>query len=378
MKFLFACGGTAGHINPAIAVAGRLKELMPGTEILFVGAKGRMEEDLVPRAGYEIRLIDITNLQRKLNLEGIKHNLITAKNVVVSLGESKKIIKEFQPDVVVGTGGYVCFPVLRAAQKLGIPTVLHESNAVPGLTTKMLADHVDGMMVGFEESKNGYKHPEKVTVTGTPVRGDFRTYTKAAAKAELGIPQEEPLIVSVWGSLGAMRMNELMADFITDTRKDSDFCLIHSAGTAGYEEMITRLKAECPGGFTQEGYDVRPYIYDMSRVMAAADLVLCRAGASTLSELAMMGKPAVLVPSPNVTNNHQEKNARVLEKAGGAIVLPEPGLTSETLVKTVMELIHDTARLEKMEQAMRGYAVPDATERITDVVLGLAAKNQQS
>ena len=374
MNFLFACGGTAGHINPAIAVAGRLKELMPESKFLFVGAKGRMEEDLVPRAGYDIRLVDITNLQRKMNLEGIKHNLVTAKNVFVSLYEAKRIIKEFQPDVVVGTGGYVCFPVLRAAQRMGIPTVLHESNAVPGLTTKMLADQVDGMMVGFAESVGCYKHPEKVTVTGTPVRGDFRTYSKQSAKTELGVDRDKPLIVSVWGSLGAQRMNEIMADIIAETPDDNDFCLIHSAGTDRYEEMLTRLRAVCPGGYTQKGCDVRPYIYDMSRVMAAADLVLCRAGASTLSELAMLGKPAILVPSPNVTGNHQEKNARVLEQAGGAIVLTEPGLTSQTMRDTVLSLIHDPNRLSDMEAHMKEYAVADATERITDVVLSLSAK----
>lgn len=374
MNFLFACGGTAGHINPAIAVAGRLKELIPESRFLFVGAKGRMEEDLVPRAGYEFRAVDITNIQRKLNLEGIKHNLITAKNVLLSLHESKKIIKEFQPNVVVGTGGYVCFPVLRAAQSMGIPTVLHESNAVPGLTTKLLSGRVDGMMVGFEESRSCYKHSEKVTVTGTPVRGDFRTYGKESAKAELGIDPSKPLIVSVWGSLGAKRMNEFMADFIADMPEESEYSLIHSAGTERYEEMITRLRAECPGGYARKNCDVRPYIYDMSRVMAAADLVLCRAGASTLSELAILGKPAVLVPSPNVTNNHQEKNARVLERAGGAIVLPEPALTSETLRDTVLSLIHDKNRLSQMEANMRQYAVEDATERIADVVLSLAAR----
>lgn len=374
MNFLFACGGTAGHINPAIAVAGRLKELIPESRFLFIGAKGRMEEDLVPRAGYEIRLVDITNIQRSLNLEGLKHNLVTAKNVVLSLRESKKIIQDFRPDVVVGTGGYVCFPVLRAAQRLGIPTLLHESNAVPGLTTKLLSGRVDGMMVGFEESRSCYKHPEKVTVTGTPVRGDFRTYGKENAKAELGIDPDKPLIVSVWGSLGAKRMNEFMADFIAHMPEKSDYGLIHSAGTARYEEMITRLRRECPGGYAGKNCDVRPYIYDMSRVMAAADLVLCRAGASTLSELAILGKPAVLVPSPNVTNNHQEKNARVLERAGGAIVLPEPTLTSETLRDTVLSLIHDKNRLSQMEANMRQYAAADATERIADVVLSLAAK----
>ena len=374
MNFLFACGGTAGHINPAIAVAGRLKELMPESRFLFVGAKGKMEEDLVPRAGYDIRCVEITNLQRSLSPQGIKHNLKTAVNVVRSLTESRKIIREFRPDVVIGTGGYVCFPVLKAAQMMGIPTVLHESNAVPGLTTKMLAGAVDAMMVGFAESAAYYKNAEKVKVTGTPVRGDFRSYHKDAAKAELGIKPQEKLIVSVWGSLGATRMNEIMADFIADTHKTSDFCLIHSAGAERYETMMARLNSLCPAGVSRQGYEVRPYIYDMSRVMAAADLVVCRAGASTLAELSLMGKPCVLVPSPNVTNNHQEKNARVLENAGGAIVLVESGLNSETFTKTVTELISDDDRLNRMAVAMKQAAPADATERMTDVVLSLVSK----
>lgn len=374
MKFLFACGGTAGHINPAIAVAGRLKELMPESEFLFVGAKGKMEEDLVPRAGYQIELIEITNIQRSFSPAGIKHNVKTALNVVKSLGASKRIIKEFCPDVVIGTGGYVCFPVLKAAQMMQIPTVLHESNAVPGLTTKMLAGGVDVMMVGFEESVSAYKNSEVVKVTGTPVRGDFRTYSKDKAKKELGIDPEEKLIVSVWGSLGATRMNEIMADFIADTYQDSDFNLIHAAGRERYDTMMERLNSLCPAGCSRQGYDVRPYIYDMSRVMAAADLVVCRAGASTLAELALMGKPCVLVPSPNVTANHQEHNARVLERAGGAVVLVEAGLTSQDFTKTVTELIGDDARLSQMEEAMKHAAPADATERITDVVLSLVSK----
>ncbi len=373
MNFLFACGGTAGHINPAIAVAGRLKELFPDSRFLFVGAKGNMEEDLVPRSGYEIRCIEITNIQRSLRPSGIAHNLKTAVNVIRSLGESKRIIREFQPNVVIGTGGYVCFPVLKAAQMLHIPTVLHESNAVPGLTTKLLAGGVDAMMVGFEESTAHYKNTQ-VTVTGTPVRGDFRACSKQTAKAELGISADQKLIVSVWGSLGATRMNEIMADFIAETHRDSDFCLIHSAGAERYDTMMDRLRSLCPTGWTRQGYDVRPYIYDMSRVMAAGDLVVCRAGASTLAELALMGKPCVLVPSPNVTNNHQEKNARVLERAGGAVVLVEAGLTAEQFTKTVMELIGDDERLNRMAQAMLQAAPSDAAERMTDVVLRLAMK----
>lgn len=371
MNFLFACGGTAGHINPAIAVAGRLKELLPESKFLFVGAKGKMEEDLVPRAGYEIKLIEITNIRRSLSPAGVRHNLKTVLNVVKSLGASKRILQDFQPDVVIGTGGYVCFPVLKAAQMMGIPTVLHESNAVPGLTTKMLAGGVDVMMVGFEESVSAYKNTNQVTVTGTPVRGSFRTYSKARAKEELGIPAGEKLVVSVWGSLGAARMNEIMADFIADTYKESHFNMIHAAGKERYDTMMERLHSLCPAGCSRQGYDVRPYIYDMSRVMAAADLVVCRAGASTLAELALLGKPCVLVPSPNVTNNHQEKNARVLERAGGAVVLVEAGLTSEQFKKTVTELIEDEERLNRMAEAMKQAAPADATERMTDVILSL-------
>ncbi len=374
MNFLFACGGTAGHINPAIAVAGRLKELLPESEILFVGAKGMMEEDLVPRAGYKFVSIEITNLQRSMNIQGIKHNVKTAINVVKSLAASRKIIQDFAPNIVIGTGGYVCFPVLKAAQMMGIRTVLHESNAVPGLTTKMLANGVDAIMVGFPESVSAYRHQDKVMITGTPVRGDFCTYSKQSAKAELGIAPDQKLIVSVWGSLGATHMNEIMADFIADTCKETDFCLIHASGRDRYEDMMERLHSLCPGGFSRDGYDVRPYIYDMSRVMAAADLVVCRSGASTLAELSLLGKPCVLVPSPNVTNNHQEKNARLLENAGGAVVLTEAGLTSERFKNTLLELIDDEERLNQMAKAMAAAAPADATERITDVVLSLVAK----
>ena len=195
MKFLFTCGGTAGHINPALGVAGKIRELMPDAEILFVGAKGNMETELVPRAGYEIVTVTITNLRRSLKPAMIAHNLKTVKNVFTSTAEAKRIIREFKPDVAVGTGGYVCYPVLAAASRLGVPTAVHESNAVPGLTTKMLAGKVDRIMVGFEESRENYAQRDKVVVTGTPVRREFTALTREQAKAELGLPAELPLVV---------------------------------------------------------------------------------------------------------------------------------------------------------------------------------------
>ena len=373
MKFILTCGGTAGHINPALAVAGRLRELMPDCEILFIGAEGKMEMELVPREGYKIEALKITNISRGHSLEAIVHNLDTLKNVAVSTREAKRIMREFKPDVVIGTGGYVCYPVLMAASELKIPTAVHESNAVPGLTTKLLAEHVDKVMVGFEESRGAYHHPEKVEVTGTPVRGEFAAYSKALAKRELGLDPDEPLVVSVWGSLGAAHMNKIMGELITMMDDSRPFRLIHSVGTRYFEDFMATLR-QCAPDFARFGADVRKYIYDMPRVMAAADLILCRAGASTLSELAYMGKPVIIVPSPNVTNNHQEKNARVLEKAGGAKVFLEGEFDAPALMDTVRGLLGDSTQLEAMSQAMLSLAVPGATDRICDIILSLPAK----
>lgn len=374
MKFLFTCGGTAGHINPALAVAGRIKEALPDSEFLFIGAEGRMETDLVPRAGYEIETVRITNIHRGFSMEDIKHNLATLRNVVTSTGEAKRIIREFEPDAAVGTGGYVCYPVLRAAHEMGIPTAVHESNAVPGLTTKMLEGKVDAIMVGFEESRANYRHPERVAVTGTPVRGEFLRANKAGAKRALGLPEDKPLVTSVWGSLGAGHMNEIMTDFIVRACANPFFGVIHSTGKAWYKKMTETLEKEKPG-YEKLGMDVREYIYDMPTVMAAADLVLCRAGASTLAELTAMGKPAVLIPSPNVTNNHQEKNARVLAESGGAKLLLEPDFTADSLLGLVSELLHHPEQLEEMSEKMRSMGVADATDRITEIVLDLASQH---
>ena len=230
MKFVFTCGGTAGHINPALAVAGRLRKLLPDSEMLFIGAEGKMEMELVPREGYRIEGLKITNISREHSLSGIVHNLDTLKNVAVSLHEAKRLIREFKPDAVIGTGGYVCYPVLTAAHELHIPTFVHESNAVPGLTTKMLAEHVDRVLVGFEDSRRYYKHPDRVEVTGTPVRGEFGCETKEQAKAELGIPAGEKLVVSVWGSLGAGHMNEVLTEMIPMLDGRQGFRLLHAAG----------------------------------------------------------------------------------------------------------------------------------------------------
>ena len=368
MKFLFTCGGTAGHINPALAVAGRLRELMPDAGFLFVGVNGKMEMQLVPREGYEIRGLDMTYLKRGHDLEALTHNLDTMKNVLRSQREAKRIIRQFKPDAVIGTGGYICFPVLEAAHEMHIPTFVHESNAVPGLTTKLLAERVDRVMVGFEESRKHYRHPERVLTTGTPVRGEFDRYSREGARRELGIGPEEKLVISVWGSLGAGHMNALMGELIPMLDGRQGFRVIHAAGSLYYRELSEKLRTLAPE-HEKNGVEVREYIYDMPRLMAAADLILCRAGASTISELCYMGKPVIMVPSPNVTNNHQEKNARVLEAAGGAVVLLEGTFDARSLLEQVQALLGDTERLRQMEQAVRALSVRDATDRIVETIL---------
>ncbi len=371
MKFIFTCGGTAGHINPALAVAAQLEKRLPDCEILFIGAEDKMEMDLVPRAGYSIQGIRITNLSRDLSFTGLKHNVHTLQNVVQATGKAKEIIRSFSPDAVIGTGGYVCYPVLSAAHALHLPTVIHESNAFPGLTTKMLAREVDSVLVGFEECVSRYPDPSRVHVTGTPVRREFSMYTKAAARAELGIPEEKKLVVSVWGSLGAGHMNEIMLSLIPLLRSDA-FYLVHCTGKQYYEKFMQSLQSSTPD-YSRHKVEIREYIHDMARLMTAADLILCRAGASTLSELTFMGKPAILVPSPNVTNNHQEKNARVLENAGGAKVLLEGQFTAESLYSDICALLEDRSLCERMGSNMSALSYENAAERIADHILSIVS-----
>ena len=373
MRFVLTCGGTAGHINPAIAVAQRLRELLPDCEILFLGAEGKMEMDLVPRDGFPIRPLHVTNLSRGHHLADVGHNLATMKNVLESGHEARRILKEFRPDAVLGTGGYVCYPVLHEASRLGIPTLLHESNAVPGLTTRLLSEHVSCVFIGYDESRQYYSKVSDLRVSGTPVRGGFGLYTREQAKAELGLSPDMPLVVSMWGSLGSGHMNETLVKMLPLMRGQRDFCLIHATGSYYHRDVTEKLKKS--GVDPRDcNADVREYIFDSARVLAAADLVLCRAGASTLAELSSMGKPALIVPSPNVTNHHQEKNARLVERAGGARVLLESEFDAGSFLAEIRKLLSDPEGLRNMSARMRELSVPDALDQIVDAVLAYARK----
>ena len=370
-RVIFTCGGTAGHINPAIALAQLMKEKDPDTEFLFVGAERGLEKDLVPKAGYAFRTVRISSFHRSLKPKEIWHNLISVRNLIRAPREAREILEEFRPDVVIGTGGYASFPMVKAAAKAGVPTAVHESNAVPGLTTELLEPFADRVMVGFEACRQHYKKPEKVMVTGTPVRGDFFALTKAEAKEKLGVGDGRPLIVSFWGSLGAEGMNRRMAEFLALEAAKEPFHHIHAAGKSGYPLVCGLLKEKNVELAAHPSLDLREYIYDMAVAMRAADLVICRAGASTISELTALGVPALIVPSPYVTNNHQEKNARVLAEAGGAVLLLEKDCSGQVLFQTACGILQDGNRREEMERAMGTLGIRDATERIYQTILEL-------
>ena len=365
MNILFTCGGTAGHINPAVALA-RMFQEREGANILFAGADGGMATRLVPKEGFPIRTVTITSFQRSFTPAAIGHNVGTAVNLLRSARQARAILDDFRPDLVVGTGGYASYPVVKAAAKRGIPTAVHESNAVPGLTTKALSKVVDRVMVGFAESRDHYADQSKVVVTGTPVRGEFFSHTRSEARRELGLTDDRPLVVSFFGSLGASVMNGYVMLMLSRAMdRGAPFRWIHGGGR-DYSSILAGLD-----GKSADGIEVREYIYDMPLVMAAADLVICRSGASTISELAAIAKPSILIPSPNVTADHQTKNAKVLSKTGGAILLPEKECEPQKLYDMVEELLQNPEKRLEMSRKLSELAIPDANEKIYETLKSL-------
>ena len=374
MNLVFTCGGTAGHINPAIAIANKMRERHPDCRILFIGAVGHMEERLVPQAGYELKCLPGSGLRRKMNLKGLKQNVRAVKCVLNAVKECRRIFSDFRPDVVIGTGGYASFPALYAGAKMGIPTCVHESNAVPGVTTKMVANRASRVLVTFEESVAHYSHPEKVEVVGMPVQQEFIYGSKLEARKQLGLG-DKPVVLSAFGSLGAKRMNEIMAElFCLEKEACFPFQHIHATGGFGWEWMPGLLEADGIDLLHTPSLDVREYIYDMPVEMAAADIVISRSGAATCNEIAASGTPSILIPSPNVTNNHQERNARVLSDKDAAVTILEKDCSAEKIMEVIQELLQDPDRRENMSKTLRSMVRLDSTERICDIVEELSGK----
>ena len=366
MNVIFTCGGTGGHINPAIAVANIWKERHPDSNILFIGADGGMEEQLVPKAGFRLKTLPGGGLSRRLSFAGIKKNVKVMYNLVSSVNRCKKIIKDFGADVVVGTGGYASFPALMAAGMLKIPSCVHESNALPGLTTRLVERWADRMLICFPQSARYYKDQSKVQVVGMPVRSEFIHNKKQACREELGL-DSRPVILSTFGSLGAKAMNEMTAELMRlEKEAGYPFQHIHGVGSYGWEWMPKLVEEK--GVRNNDAIFLKEYIYNMPTVMAAADIVISRAGASTCNEIAAAGVPCILIPSPNVTANHQEKNARALEEQGAAAVILEENCTAQAVMDKIRQLLEDRDAYNKMHDALLEIAVPDSAQRMCDIM----------
>lgn len=373
MRVLMTGGGTGGHVNPALAIAEIIKTNEPDSEIAFVGTERGIENTLVPKAGYKLYHIDIQGIRRSLSLSNLK----TAYLVMTSPFEAKKIIKEFKPDMVIGTGGYVCWPLLHAAASMKIPTMIHESNAIAGVAVKQLKNKVDVIMTNFESTAKSLVCKAKVIQVGNPISLDFGRYTKEEARKLAGIPDDiGTVVLSLGGSLGAHRINEAMLKVMLElTSKRSDVMHVHACGKRdlAYSE---KCFAEC-GLEGKRNLVLSEYIYNMPIMMAAADIVICRAGAMTISEVAAMRKAAIIVPSPNVTDDHQYKNAKQLSDRDAAIVIKESDLTDKLMIETIDALIKNSARRKKMEENISEFATDDVRQKIYLEICELLNKGQK-
>ena len=363
MRVLISGGGSGGHTSPAIAIANYLREKNKNIQVVFAGTEKGFENKVVPREGYKLYYLKVLPFNRKKKLT-YANALIKA---FTSKIEAKKIIKDYKPDVVIGTGGYVSWPVLSVAAKMKIPTVIHEQNAFPGVTTKMLSKVVDKVMISFDESRKYFKDKDKLIYTGNPVRQEFFNIDSRQEKKELS--PGKLMILSVGGSGGAEKINDVMIDFMDKYAKNKNVTHYHVTGSRGYKEYNKLFKDK--GLNIYNNLFLSEYLFDIYKYYAAADIIICRAGALTLTELAVLKKPAVLIPSPNVAENHQYKNAAVLERQNAAVIIEEKDLTTEVLIKKIEELTSDPFELSKMSQNISKFASGDTLDKIYDIVMGL-------
>ena len=371
MRILFAGGGTAGHINPALAIAGYVREQEPDAEILYVGAKGGMEERLVPAANFAFQSIVISGFQRKLTVKNIGRNIKTVFRLLGASSGAKKIISDFRPDICVGTGGYVSGPVIRQAMKMGIPAVIHEQNAFPGVTNKMLSKQARCTMLAVEDAKKHLDPQAHCVLTGNPVRQAVIRAQREASRKALGL-DDRPLILSFGGSLGARTINEAVADLLTASGKSGKYQHIHGYGQYG-KWMPQLLKDQGLDLSKHPEIQVREYITNMPECLAAADLVICRAGAITLSELQIQGKGAILIPSPNVAENHQYHNAMAMVRRGAAAILEEKDLSGQALCKKVEEIFSQPNGAAQLGKHAKEMAISDANQRIYQIIKEIVA-----
>lgn len=364
MRVLIAAGGTAGHINPALAIAGAIKEAFPGSEIHFAGRREGMEYGLVTKAGYPFHHIEVNGIQRKLSAENVVRNAKALYHLALSGPRAKAIMREVKPDLVIGCGGYVSGPVVRCASQLGIKTAIHEQNAFPGVTNKLLAKNATVVFAAVPAAVEKLGAPDKTMVVGNPVRPEVYTADREAARNAIHAG-DKTVVLSFGGSLGARRINEVVADLCAwEQENHKNILHIHATGSRGV--LLFKQLAREKGFSYDNDLIVKEYIDNMDSMLAAADLVISRAGALTLAELEAVGRASILIPSPNVAENHQYYNALELEKAGAAVVIEEKNLTGEKLVEVVSKLTEDPTQLMLMGKKAQALGQPDSLKLITD------------
>ncbi|WP_324824652.1 undecaprenyldiphospho-muramoylpentapeptide beta-N-acetylglucosaminyltransferase [Sinanaerobacter sp. ZZT-01] len=357
MRVIMTGGGTGGHIYPAIAIADKIKRRNPTAEIIFVGTRRGMEKEIVPKSGYEIRFITVSGFHRKKVWKNVRTILDLAKGN----REAKQILKEFKPDIVIGTGGYVCGPIVRAAHKYGIKSYIHEQNAFPGITNKLLENYVDKVFISFPEAQAYFKKKEKLVVTGNPIRKSFLTSTMQNYRDKLKIADREFVILCFGGSLGAGKINSAMVKVAEQLSKVQDIKLFFITGKSHYNFIKEQLKEQ---KINENRINLLPYVDNMHEYLSAADLIISRSGALTVSEITACGKASILIPSPNVTGNHQYFNAKVPADKGGAVLIEERDLTVEKLTDTILRLKNNKEMLNAMGEASASVGCFDAVDVI--------------
>ena len=370
MRIMFVAGGTGGHINPAVAVATEIRRLDPTSEILFVGTEGRMETQIVPKAGFEIKTVKMNGLSRKMTIKGIIENIKTVILTLKASFTSKKIIKDFNPDVVVGFGGYVTGPVLNAAVKMGVKTAIHEQNAFPGVANKALAKKVDKVMLTSPQAEKYMSCKNPPVVTGLPVRREIVTADREFARASLSVKNSEMLVLSMGGSLGADAINNAVVEMLELLKNEENIRFLHATGKFG-KWVPDKLKEKGVAFGNGTNIEIREYIDNMNVCLPACDLVISRAGASSISEIQALSKPSILIPSPNVAENHQSHNARTLAEHDGAVRIEEKDLSGKALAEKIVELKNNKSKLMNISVNAGKNAKTDALSEICRIITSL-------
>jgi UDP-N-acetylglucosamine--N-acetylmuramyl-(pentapeptide) pyrophosphoryl-undecaprenol N-acetylglucosamine transferase len=362
VRIIFTGGGTGGHIYPALALAAALKET-DNHSILFVGTKKGMEKDIVPQAGYQLETITVSGLERKLSLRTFR----TFTQLGMGLWQAWSIIRRFRPQIVVGTGGYVSVPLVLLAAWLKIPTLIHEQNALPGAANRFLSRFAQAVAISYAGSKGYFPRAKRLIVTGNPVRKEVLQLTREEGRKTLGIAADKKVVLVFGGSRGARPINEAVMAAIPALSSSSELVVYYITGPGDYKYVCSSLHL----GIEEHRIGniiIKPYLHDMPAALAAADLVVARAGATTLAELTARGIPAILIPSPYVTDNHQEHNARLLEKAGAAVLIRERELKGEYLAESILNLVSDPLRLAQMAEASFSLGRRGAREELLALV----------